>query len=107
MQYYDLVRFGAEQFYAQYEFMLDQTTQRRWCLRELLSDINVVRDNGVRPNAPRFNYVFFDDRGQLNNIGAQIFFKYDRTKQQQLTNVWFRNGADTYFINSTYEQYLQ
>ena len=58
MQYYDLVRFGAEQFYAQYEFMLDQTTQRRWCLRELLSDINAVRA------------VFFDDRGQLNNIGA-------------------------------------
>ena len=58
MQYYDLVRFGAEQFYAQYEFMLDQATQRRWCLRELLSDINAVRA------------VFFDDRGQLNNIGA-------------------------------------
>lgn len=44
MQYYDLVRFGAEQFYAQYEFMLDQATQRRWCLRELLSNTADVND---------------------------------------------------------------
>ena len=57
-------------------------------------------------NLEKSNALININRNQLTSMGSEIFFKYDSSKQQQLTNVWFKVGNDYYFINSTYERYL-